>query len=113
LAGTLAAEHRLVQLSSSAVYLSGDRPVFDPALAAFEVTDVLPFDGKCLKRLLRERCIGRLEVKKSGTNHDPRQVRRQLHPHGENSATLLLTRIEKRVIAILAKRQCEHQTTPP
>ena len=66
LESTLAAEHRLAALTVEASYLTGDAPVDDAALAVFAVTDVLPFDTKHLRAVLRAHGIGRLEVKKRG-----------------------------------------------
>jgi hypothetical protein len=105
LVGPLAAEHGLLPLGARSGYLTGDaRPVFDAALSAFEVQDVLPFDVKRLKRHLRERGIGRLEVKKRGVDVDPQRVRRQLQVEGDVSATLLLAPLAGRVQAIVARR---------
>jgi len=112
LSGALAAEHGLSATGPRAAYLTGDRAVADPALACFEVTDVLPLDLKRLRRLLHERGIGRLEIKKRiqnrikkrGVAHEPDQLRRRLHLRGEGSAVLLLTPIGGTVTAILARR---------
>ena len=73
-------------------------------MAVFEVLDALPFDARRLKKMLRERRIGRLEVKKRGVPVDPQTVARDLRVPGDESATLLLTRREKAVVAILARR---------
>lgn len=104
LLGTLAAEHGLAQLAAGVGYLTGDRPTADPALACFEVCDVLPFDLKRLKRLLEGRGIGRLEIKKRGVPNDPDTIHRRLHLQGDGSAVLLLTRIGQSVTAIIASR---------
>ena len=108
LSGALAAEHGLSATGPRAAYLTGDRPVADPALACFEVTDVLPLDLKRLRRLLHERGIGRLEIKTRiktrGVAHEPGQLRRQLHLRGDGSAVLLLAPIGGTVTAILARR---------
>lgn len=104
LVGTLAAEHRLAALGPSVAYLTGDQAVDDPALACFEVTDVLPFDLKRLKQLLRSRGIGRLEIKKRAVRQEPEQLRRQLGLSGDHSAVLLLAPVNERTTAILAQR---------
>lgn len=104
LTGVLAAEHELAAIAATSAYLTGDRVSPDAALAWFEITDVLPFDVKRLKALLRERRCGRLEIKKRGVPHDPETVRRQLRVPGENAATLFITRIGDAVVAILARR---------
>jgi hypothetical protein len=104
LAGALAAEHGLSALAPDVAYLTGDRPISDAALGTFEVDEVLPYDLKRLRALLRERGIGRLEVKKRGVADDPEKVRRQLKVPGDQSATLLLARAGRKTLAILARR---------
>jgi hypothetical protein len=68
------------------------------------VTDVLPFQIKRLKQLLRARGVGRLEIKKRGVSQQPEQLRKQLAVPGDNAATLLLARTARGVRAILARR---------
>lgn len=102
--GELAAEHDLSAVVCGVAYLTGDEPIHDPALGCFEVQEVLGYHPKRMKALLRERGIGTLEVKKRGVDLAPDNVRRELDPRGENAATLILTRIENRVVAILASR---------
>jgi hypothetical protein len=104
LTGVLAAQYGLAAVSRGVAYLPGDRAVSDPALSAFEVTDVLPFDMKKLKALFRARRIGRLEVKKRGVAQSPEAVGKALKVRGDQCAVLLLARIGARVAAILARR---------
>lgn len=104
LTGTLAAERDLAAIAPGAVYLTGDRMTRDAALHWFEISDVAPFDIRRFKALLRERGVGRLEVKKRGVSLDPAQVRRQLRVPGENRGTLLLARLGDTVVGILAQR---------
>ncbi|HEV3025297.1 MAG TPA: class I SAM-dependent methyltransferase [Pirellulales bacterium] len=104
LTGALAREHGLAAVAPGVVYLTADRAAADRVLSWFEITDTLPFDLKRLKALLRQRGIGRLEVKKRGVPHDPEQVRQQLRVPGEAAATLFLVRIAGTVTAIVARR---------
>ena len=104
LTGVLAAERELAAIAAGSVYLTGERMSPDAALAWFEIADLLPFDLKRLKALLRQRRCGRLEIKKRGVPHDPETLRRQLRVPGENSATLFITRTGAAVVAILARR---------
>ena len=53
--GALAAEHELNLISSGIAYYSASHKVDDTALACFEVRDVLPFQIKPLKALVRQR----------------------------------------------------------
>ncbi len=104
LTGALAAEHDLAGIAPGAVYLTGDRVTPDAALRWFEITDLAPFDLKRFKALLRERRIGRLEVKKRGVDLDPARLARQLRVPGDRQATLLLVRMGENVVGILARR---------
>lgn len=104
LATALAAEYGLAAIADLGGYLTGDLPILDDALAPFEVQEVLPFDLRRLKGWLRERSVGRLEIKVRGLKESPEQLRRQLHVPGEEAAVLLLTRFRGVVRAILARR---------
>ncbi|HVC92140.1 MAG TPA: hypothetical protein VND64_00540 [Pirellulales bacterium] len=104
LTASLAAEHELAAVAPGTAYLTGDCAEADLALAWFEVIDMLPFDLKRLKSMLRQRGIGRLEVKRRGVPHDPEQVRQQLRVPGDQMATLFLTRIRGAVTAIVCRR---------
>lgn len=100
----LAAEHDLAAIEPGIAYLTGDRLAADPALAAFEVLEVLPFDIRRLKAILRQRRVGRLEVKKRDVTCDPRRVARALAGTGTESATLLLLPVRGSTTAIVARR---------
>jgi hypothetical protein len=104
LPGAIAAEHSLATISPGIAYLTGPRPIDDPALTPFEVDEVLPLDVRKIAARLRERQIGTLEIKKRGVDHEPVAVRKQLQLHGENTAVLFLTKIAGKHAAILAHR---------
>lgn len=74
-------------------YVSSDSRAETPFAAGFEITDVLPFNLKKLRALLRQRQVGRLTVKKRGSAVDPDELRRKLRPTGDNTAVVLLTRV--------------------
>jgi hypothetical protein len=104
LTGALASQERLTAIAPGIPYLTADAAVDHPLLTAFEVTDVLPLDWKRLKSLVRQRGIGRLEVKKRGVAILPEAVLKRLAPQGEHAATLLLYPRGRSVQAILARR---------
>lgn len=104
LKGTLAAEHGLSAIASGPSYLTGPQPIVDTALACFEVQDVLPFRTRIVAEYLREHHIGRLEIKTRGVEIDPQRLRRESKLLGDESATLLLTAIGRRQVAIIAQR---------
>ncbi|MEU6082156.1 class I SAM-dependent methyltransferase [Streptomyces sp. NPDC047108] len=74
-------------------YVTADELRPTPYAAAYEITDVLPFNLKKLKALLRERGVGTLTVKKRGSAVEPEELRRKVKPQGPNAATVFLTRV--------------------
>lgn len=104
LAGALAAEFGLTALASGPAYLTGPGPIVDPILACFEVQEVLPLKMRLLAQHLRERAIGRLEIKTRGVDLDPEQVRRELKLRGDRAATLMLTVLSRKRVAMIVRR---------
>jgi SAM-dependent methyltransferase len=74
-------------------YVTTDRLRPTPYATAYEITDVLPFNLKRLKALLRERGVGIVTIKKRGSAVEPEELRRKLPLEGVNSCTILLTRV--------------------
>jgi SAM-dependent methyltransferase len=74
-------------------YVYTDDPVDTPFGRRLEITDVLPFSLKRLRTLLRERGVGRLEIRKRGSALEPEQLRRDLRLSGSRGASLVLTRV--------------------
>ena len=95
-----------VMFAPPLAYLTSDEPIRDPLLATFEILDVVPFDIKKLKKTLRSRAVGRLEIKHRGLRLDPDRLRQQLQLAGDEAASLLIAGSETRTWAILASR-CE------
>ncbi len=106
LSGSLAARYGLLAVERDIAYLTGDQALDEPLLSRFEVMEVLPFDRKRVKSLMRSRNISRLEVKKRGVDIDPLSLQKELHSTGEDCATLLITRHAGAVVAIVAQRPC-------
>ena len=74
-------------------YVTADEPRATPYATAYEISDVLPFNLKRLKAVLREREVGVLTVKKRGSAVAPEEVRRRVKPQGPHRATVFLTRV--------------------
>ncbi|MGY0059335.1 class I SAM-dependent methyltransferase [Streptomyces sp. LZ34] len=74
-------------------YVTADDLRPTPYATAYEITDVLPFNLKKLKALLRERKVGVLTVKKRGSAVEPEELRKKLRLEGVNSCTVFLTRV--------------------
>jgi hypothetical protein len=62
-------------------------------VSSHEVTDVLPFNLKRLKALLRARGVGRVTVKKRGSPIEPETLARQLRGPGGATAVVVVTRV--------------------
>jgi SAM-dependent methyltransferase len=74
-------------------YVYTDAPVDTPFARRLAVTDVLPFSLKRLRTLLRDRGVGRLEIRKRGSALEPDRLRRDLRLSGPHAASLVLTRV--------------------
>ena len=84
-------------------YVYTDEPVDTPYARRLEITDVLPFSLKRLRALLRERRVGRLEIRKRGSALEPDQLRRQLRLSGSEGASMVLTRVAGAPVVILCR----------
>ncbi|GAB3122932.1 class I SAM-dependent methyltransferase [Streptomyces calidiresistens] len=88
-------------------YLTSDTAVRTPWAAAWEITDVLPFNLKRLRALLRDREVGTLTIKKRGFAMTPEELRRRLAPRGPNACTLVVTRLGDRPLVLVARPPVE------
>lgn len=104
LIGDLARSLDARMISDQIAYLSNDEVTLTPFASTFRIIEQLPTDESKLKKGLRARGIGTLEIKKRGVDVDPAILRRRLSLKGANSATLFLTRIAGRHVALLAER---------
>ncbi|PVE77019.1 THUMP-like domain-containing protein [Microbacterium testaceum] len=91
-------------LSPGIAYLTSDAAMTSPFVSSFRVREQLPADPKKLAQALRARGIGTLEIKKRGVDVDPAVLRKKLSLRGDESATLLLTRVGSKRLALLADR---------
>ncbi|MEA9984513.1 MULTISPECIES: class I SAM-dependent methyltransferase [Subtercola] len=104
LIGDLARSLDARMVSSQIAYLTADEHRATAFATAFRVREVLPYTTAALKRELRARKIGALEIKKRGVDVDPALLRPKLALSGPESATLFITRIDGKHVAILADR---------
>ncbi|WP_232248739.1 class I SAM-dependent methyltransferase [Streptacidiphilus rugosus] len=84
-------------------YLTSDQLTATPYATAYRITDVLPFNLKRLKALVRERSIGTLVIKKRGSAIEPEELRRKIKPEGVNSAVVVLTRAAGAPVMLLGQ----------
>jgi hypothetical protein len=93
LVACVAAELDATLVDPTIAYLSSDSPAASPWVSSLQVTDVLPFNLKKLRALLRTRGIGRVVVKKRGSPIEPETLARQLKGPGSGSAVVVVTRV--------------------
>jgi SAM-dependent methyltransferase len=91
-------------ISDQIAYLTTDAAVETPFAVGFRITETLPLDEKVIKRRLQALGVGTLEIKKRGVDIDPAQFRAKLSLRGNDNATLFLTRVAGKRVALLAQR---------
>lgn len=104
LIGDLARMLNARMVSDSIAYLTADTFTETPFATCFRVLEILPAKESDLRRALRERDIGSLEIKKRGVDVDPAALRKRLTLRGSQSTTLVLTRLQGRHAALLVER---------
>jgi hypothetical protein len=97
--GVLAAQLKLWQIDPRIAYLSGNGLVKHPLLKGYKIERELPFDHKAIKEFLRQKEVGRLEIKKRGVNIIPEEFRMGLRLAGPNQGTLIFTKVMERKTA--------------
>jgi SAM-dependent methyltransferase len=105
-AGLVTAAARFVSarlIDPKIAYLTGGRQVQTPLARCFRVLEELPMRTRALRAALRARGIGSLTIKKRGVEIDPAVLRRQLALSGDRAATIILTRLRDRGIAVLVE----------
>jgi hypothetical protein len=101
LLGAFAAEHDLKSLGAGGAYLTGDAPLSQPLLQSYEVQDCMPLRTSAVSAYLAERGVGSVIIKKRGVPIDPNRFNHELKLRGDNTATIVLTRIDKRQVALI------------
>jgi SAM-dependent methyltransferase len=104
LIGDLARSLDARMLSDQIAYLTTDSATATPFAVGFRITETLPLDEKAIKKRLAALGVGTLEIKKRGVDIDPAAFRSKLSLRGNNSATLFLTRVAGKRVALLAER---------
>ncbi|MFK7767041.1 MAG: hypothetical protein AB8B55_07445 [Mariniblastus sp.] len=105
LADAIARKNGLGRFTSSIVYLTGDEPVSDPLLPQFEVIDILPLDLRKTIKVLGILDVGEVEIKKRGVENVTAAQFARMKLDGANKATVILTRLGRTRVAVIAKRK--------
>jgi SAM-dependent methyltransferase len=93
LVATVAADLGATLIDPTIAYLTSDARADSPWVTSYRVAEVLPFNLKKLKALLRARGVGRVVVKKRGSPIEPESLARQLRGPGSGSAVVVVTRV--------------------
>ncbi len=101
----IANQFGLRRFTSSIAYLTGHHGIDDPLLTQFEVLDVLALDIRRSSSILRLLEVGKIEVKKRGIEDTAAAQFARLKLEGPNRATVILTRLGRNRIVIIAKRK--------
>jgi len=84
-------------------YVTSDQAFHTPFAKSYEVLEELPYKEKQLKAALRERGVGSLTIKKRGVEVVPEQLRKRLDLHGEQDATIVMTRVAGKGTCLLVR----------
>ncbi|MFT5301857.1 MAG: hypothetical protein ACI87E_001312 [Mariniblastus sp.] len=95
----------LRRFTSGISYLTGKQLVDDPLLTRFEVLDILPLSLRKAHRVLQILEVGEIEVKKRGVESVTVEQFGRMKLEGPNFATVILTRLGKNRVVVIAKRQ--------
>lgn len=104
LIGDLARQFGATMIDPTIAYMTGPNPVRSPLVQCFEVLDAIPYTQKSLHTLIAGAQVGTLEIKKRGIDVDPAALRASLPLKGSTAGTLILTRVQGKKTALLARR---------
>lgn len=84
-------------------YLTSDAVVDTPFARGYRIIEQLPLKTARLAAALRERGIGSVDIKKRGVDITPEQLRPALRLRGDSPATLILTPVGSKRVALLVE----------
>ena len=90
-------------LDEHIAYVTADAAFRTPFARSYRVLEEVPYREKPLKAALRERSIGSLTIKKRGVEIVPEHLRKRLDLRGDNTATLVMTRVAGAGTALLVE----------
>lgn len=104
LIGDLARSLGGAMVDPSIAYITTPEIHQSPLFQCFHIVDRAPYSAKNIASLVTSARLGRVEIKKRGIDVDPAQLRRGLPLNGENTGTLILTRVRGVKTVLLANR---------
>jgi hypothetical protein len=103
LVSLVAADLGATLVDPTIAYLTSAAPAGPPWVRSYRVDEVLPFNLKKLRALLRARGVGRVTVKKRGSAIEPETLARQLRGTGDRTATVVVTRVAGAPVALVCE----------
>ena len=101
LVSLVAAELGATPIDPTIAYLTSDQAAISPWVRSYRVAEVLPFNVKKLKALLRARGVGWVTVKKRGSAIEPEMLAHRLRGPGPRTAVVVVTRVAGAPTAIV------------
>ena len=98
----LAVELNAFQLDEDIAYLTSAECKDTPFARVWKIEEWMPFGLKRLRRVLREKQVGKVVVKKRGSPLVPEKLIHDLHLNGSGERILFLTHLRGKPIVILA-----------
>jgi SAM-dependent methyltransferase len=89
------------KLDPQIAFLSADQPLRTPFGRLLRVDASLPWNLKDLRQVLRQRCVGTVEVRKRGSAVDVADLTTRLRLRGDARAVVVLTRVADRPWALV------------
>lgn len=105
LVGPLARRYELAPIDPRIAYLVGHKSIASGLMARFRVIDMMEWSAKKVRQWLTGHDVGKIDIKTRGFAARPEDVRKQLKSKGTRPATLFLTRIGDKPMAILTQRE--------
>jgi hypothetical protein len=101
----LAAQMGAWMLDPELAFLSSNRALGTPFARRFRVQEAFPFGLKTLRKTLRARGVGRITLMARGMGVEVPSFIQRLRLEGDKEATLILTRLKARPMALLVDEE--------
>ena len=104
LVNLFAERNQLSRLDDAEEYLTAGKIIDSPFVTGFKVCDLLSRNEKQLRKYLRERSIGTVEIKCRHIPLDVERVRKSLCLKGDNTATIIYAKIGGKTKIVVCQR---------
>lgn len=101
----------LARLDAAEEYLIADEPVATPFAVPFRVLAELPNNEREVRRFLRDRRLGRIEIKARRLPVDVERLHRSLRVEGDGRAVVFFARVAGKARVVVAERPAAPDAT--